>query len=243
MSLIVAALQARMSSSRLPGKVLMPLLGKPMICHQIDRIKRSKMIDKLVVATSTHSSDNPLAMQIQDLGVECYRGQLKNVLSRLYGATSKFKPDHVVRLTGDCPLIDPEVIDKTIEHHLQLDLDYTSNILPPSFPDGLDVEIVKFDIFKKINSFAVTKSEMEHVTLYIRNNLHKFKTGNFSSNINLSDKRWTVDNIEDFIFVEKVYEELYSNKRNFSMADVLSFVKLNPEIEKINSHYRTIENE
>ncbi|MBM3560846.1 MAG: hypothetical protein FJX53_13430, partial [Alphaproteobacteria bacterium] len=137
---VIAVLQARTSSSRLPGKVLRPLQGRPMLERQIERILRSRRLDRLVVATSDHPEDDPIEALCRTLGVDCFRGALEDVLDRFYRAAASRRPDHVVRLTGDCPLCDPEIIDRVVAHHLEGGYDYTCNVLEPTFPDGLDVE-------------------------------------------------------------------------------------------------------
>jgi spore coat polysaccharide biosynthesis protein SpsF len=234
-SMILAILQARTSSSRLPNKVLRPILGKAMLLYQIERIQRSKMIDKLVVATSTDISDNSLEKLCKDNDVEVFRGNLNNVLDRYYQCANSYKPTHVVRLTGDCPVIDPRIIDLTIENHLLAESDYTSNTLPPTYPDGLDVEVIKFKILKKTWKYAKLPSELEHVTPYIRNH-PKIKKFNLKCEKNLSNHRWTVDEREDFDFIEKIFLKLYPNNNKFDMYDILDLLKKYPEYKEKNYH-------
>lgn len=141
--MILGILQARTSSRRLPGKVLKPILGRPMLERQIERLRRAQRMDKLVIATSTDASDDPIAALCQSLSVDCFRGPLDDVLDRFYQAARRYAPRAVVRLTGDCPLADPQVIDELIETHSRESYDYTANILPPrQIPDGLDVEVI-----------------------------------------------------------------------------------------------------
>jgi len=233
--MILAILQARFSSSRLPGKVLKPILGKPMLLHQIERVQNSKMIDKLVVATSVNPSDDGVGQMCIDNNVEVFRGSLNNVLDRFYQCAKHYNPDHIVRLTGDCPIADWQVIDKAVDKHLNTKSDYTSNILPPTYPDGIDVEVVRMSALKEAWKNAILPSELEHVMPYIRNNA-KFKQFNLTNKVNLSEHRWTVDNPEDFEFVEKVYKELYLNNKRFTMHDVLKLLKSKPQITKKNYH-------
>ena len=141
---VLAIIQARSSSSRLPGKVLMPILGEPMLLRQIERVRRSNLINNIVVATSLDSSDDALVYLLKSRGINCYRGDLNNVLKRFYDTALCYKTEHIVRITGDCPLIDYEVIDKVISLHLRSNSNYTSNTNPPTFPDGLDVEVFNF---------------------------------------------------------------------------------------------------
>ena len=142
---VVGILQARVSSTRLPGKVLKPILGRPMLARQIERLKRCRALDKLVVATSHGVDDDPLARLCQDEGLSCYRGSLDDVLDRYYQCALLNEADHVARLTGDCPLADPALIDSLVEFYLESGADYASNCRPPTLPDGLDAELIRFD--------------------------------------------------------------------------------------------------
>jgi spore coat polysaccharide biosynthesis protein SpsF len=233
---ILAILQARFSSSRLPGKVLKPILDKPMLLHQIERIQNSKRIDNLVVATSNEKSDDGIEKMCLNNNVEVYRGNLDNVLDRFYQCANQYNPKHVVRLTGDCPLIDSQVIDQVIDKHLFTKSSYTSNAIPPTYPDGLDVEIFKLSTLIEAWNYAKLPSELEHVSPYIRKHLDPCKKFNLEYEVDLSEHRWTVDDPEDFRFVKKVYSELYPNNRNFNMRDILDLLKRKPNLRKINYH-------
>jgi spore coat polysaccharide biosynthesis protein SpsF len=215
--------------------VLKPILGKPMLLHQIERVQHSKMIDKLVVATSVDSSDDNIEKMCIDNNIEIFRGNLNNVLDRFYQCSKCYNPSHIVRLTGDCPVTDWQVIDQAIESHLSTESDYTSNILPPTYPDGMDVEIAKMSALKEAWKCAVLPSELEHVMPYIRNNL-KFKKFNLECEKDLSEHRWTVDNSEDFEFIERVYEELYLDNNKFNARDILRLLERNPHIKDTNYH-------
>lgn len=236
---VFAILQARVSSSRLPGKVVRTMHGKPMLQHQIERVLRSKLIDKLIIATSEHPEDDLLAEISEKVGVYCFRGSLNDVLGRFYNAvnTLECQPEHIVRLTGDCPLIDSEVIDRVIEHHLKTQADYTSNGNPPTYPDGLDVEIMKFSVLQEAFDKAIIPSDREHVTPYIRKN-PKYRLENVTNSKDLSNLRWTVDELSDFEFVEKVYSRIYDENPQFLMSDVLSLLSKEPELSIINAHYQ-----
>jgi spore coat polysaccharide biosynthesis protein SpsF (cytidylyltransferase family) len=234
--MILAILQARFSSSRLPGKVLKSILGKPMLLHQIERIQNSKRIDKLVVATSIEKSDNVIEEICLDNDIEVFRGSLDNVLDRFYQCAKLYNPEHIVRLTGDCPLVDWQAIDQTIQYHVKGKYDYVNNRSKPAFPDGLDVEVITYSTLKNAFNNAILPSEKEHVTYYVRQRKDKFKLGYFYSTKDLSHMRWTVDESEDFILVEKIYKNLYKNNPKFSMKDVLELLNNKPELLKINSH-------
>jgi len=235
--MILGILQARTSSTRLPKKILKPLMDEPMLSRQIERIKRSKKIFRLVVATSKDPSDDSIQSLCQRMDVGCFRGQLSDVLERFYQAAHPLRPDHIVRLTGDCPLADPRVIDAVIQHHLSGKFDYTSNVHPPTFPDGLDVEIFITSCLVEAWQEATLPSERESVTSFIWKRPDRFRLGNFKSNKDYSKLRWTVDEIEDYEFIKQIYESLYPVNSNFSMEDVLKLLEKNPELSKINSRY------
>jgi len=237
-NLVLAVIQARSSSSRFPNKVLRPLLGIPMIFRQMERVCHSELINKVVIATSDNADDDILSEEINKMGYSSYRGSLNDVLLRIFMAATQFKPKHVVRITADCPLIDYKVIDQVIAAHIESDADYTSNVAPPTFPDGLDVEVIKYDVLKNINQEAMSVSDREHVTQYIRLNPSQYKTTNVESEVDYSKMRWTVDNIEDFQFVETIYNGLYNKDRYFTSDDIRKFLKKNPEVVMVNKKYK-----
>jgi spore coat polysaccharide biosynthesis protein SpsF len=237
--MILAILQARMSSSRLPGKVLQPILGRPMILRQLERIRQASRIDRLVMATSTDASDDVLTEVCQEQGVECARGSLDDVLDRYYQAARKLGPAHVVRLTGDCPLLDPEVMDETIAFHLAGGFDYTSNALDElTFPNGLDVEVLRFDCLERAWREARLPSEREHVTPYVYNHREEFRVGCHSAERDLSHMRWTVDEAEDLEFVRRIYAALYPANPLFRMRDVVELIEREPALGAINSRFK-----
>jgi spore coat polysaccharide biosynthesis protein SpsF (cytidylyltransferase family) len=234
--MILAILQVRVSSSRLPGKVLKPILGKPMLFLQIERVMRCRRFDLLVVATSTDRSDDLLVQQCVERGILVYRGSLTDVLDRFLGAAQKYQPDAVVRLTGDCPLADWEVIDLAISTFLNGGYDYLSNIDPPTYPDGLDVEIVSYRALIEAGARARLPSEREHVTQFVRNRPDRFRIGSIKQEVDLSSLRWTVDELEDLEFVRAVYEELYPSKQEFNTSDILALIERRPELRGINNN-------
>lgn len=236
--MIIAILQARMSSSRLPGKVLKPIIGKPMIELQIQRLKRCRLIDKLVVATSTNEEDQAIALCCRRLGIDCFRGSLNNVLDRYYQAALQYQAQQVVRLTADCPLTSATVIDQVIALHLEQKNDYTSNSLVRSFPHGLDVEVFTFASLQKAWQEASSVHNLEHVTPYIYARAQQFKLGQLTSGQDLSQQRWTVDNPEDFALVEFVYQQLYAPDGYFNSDDILTLLTHHPEIYALNAHYK-----
>ncbi len=233
--MILGVLQARASSSRLPGKVLRPILGESMLVRQIERISRAKRLDRLLVATSQEPSDDPIAMLCERTGVEVYRGSLPDVLDRYYQAARLHHPAHVVRMTGDCPLIDPEIIDQVISTHLVENNDYTSNTLRRTFPDGLDVEVFRFSLLARTWKEAGPGYDREHVTPYMYRECASGRMGYVMQDNDYSAYRWTVDTAEDFEFVTRVYAELYPTKPEFVSGDVMTLLERHPELMAINA--------
>ena len=204
----LAVLQARMTSSRFPGKMMQPLAGEPLLARLIERIGFARRIDRLVIATSKELSDDPIAQLCQARGTDCYRGNLDDVLDRVYQAALLAGARTVIRLTGDCPLLDPAVVDATIELFETGSFDYTSNVHPPTFPDGLDVEVMRFEVLETAWREAKASREREHVTPYVYREGTQFRIGNYRQSQDLSALRWTVDNADDYQLVNKIYTEL-----------------------------------
>lgn len=218
---MLTILQARMSSTRLPGKVLMPLAGAPMLARQIERVRRAKSIGTLVVATSDNPSDDPLVLLCRSLQVACFRGPLHDVLGRYRGAARRFGPsENVVRLTGDCPLADPDVIDAVIAYHLAESADYTSNTQVQTFPKGLDVEVFKAALLERAYKETRDPYDREHVTPFFYRHPKWFKLANLECDPPLGDLRWTVDTPEDYAFAARVYDALYPVNPAFTSEDV-----------------------
>lgn len=230
--MVLCIVQARVSSSRLPGKVLKPILGKPMILHELERLRRSKRIDKIVLATSQDKSDDALAGLVVNSVIEVYRGSLEDVLDRYYQCARQYQPEHVVRITGDCPVIDWRIVDEVIEKHLQEGNDYT--VTTERFPDGLDTEVFRFADLERAWKEAHLPSEREHVTQYFRKHGDIFKLGQVDCKQNLEAMRWTVDEPRDFEFIEQIYGHLYPSNIDFSMQDILQLLGKKPELLAIN---------
>lgn len=235
--MVLAIIQARFSSTRLPGKVLKPILGKPMLLLQIERIKRSARMDRLILATSTDPTDDPIERLCSENDVACFRGSLNDVLDRFYQAVRPIRPDHVVRLTGDCPLTDHRLIDEIITFHLQGKYDYTSNTLDPTYPDGLDIEIVRFPCLEQAWREATLPSQREHVMPFIHRQPDRYKLGSFKGQLDLSRQRWTVDEPEDFALVTKIFEALYPQRQDFTTDDILNFLRQNPSVGELNARF------
>lgn len=235
--MIIAILQARMSSTRFPGKIMETIDGIPMLLYQIKRISKSKFIDKLIVATTSDATDDIIVELCKDNNISFYRGSITNVLERFYNIATLEKPLHIVRLTGDCPLIDPLIIDKVIENHLTFKDDYTSNTIFPTYPDGMDVEIMTYSTLMKVYENAKRASLKEHVTLYINENKNLFKIANVENKINQSHFRLTVDEVEDLELIKLLLVYL-SDKENFTLDDIINVFKLNPKLLEINNRYK-----
>jgi len=227
-----AILQARVSSSRLPGKVLAPILGQPMIARQVERIRRACLIDELVVATSEDPSDDPLAAWAQAESLTVYRGSLEDVLGRFVGVIETFGPETVVRLTADCPLACPRVIDAVIEFFRDSGAEYCSNTLTPTFPDGLDVEVVRSSVLTEVAEISTDPAEREHVTLGVYRRPERFRLANYAGTTDLSALRWTVDTADDLAFVTRVFQALYPTRPNFDSEDVLELLAQAPELRR-----------
>lgn len=235
---ILCIIQARTASTRLPNKVLLSLGKKAVLEQIVERVKDSKKIDKIIVATSEKKEDNKIAELCQKIDIDCFRGSENDVLDRYYQAAKHFDFSNIVRITGDCPLIDPEIIDEVIGLFQNEKLDYAANVIPPTFPDGLDAEIFSFEALERAWRETKMKSEREHVTIYMWQNPELFKQKHLNSPIDLSGKRWTLDNPEDYEFINKIYEGLYSAKPKFRLKDVLEFLEANSELEKINQNIK-----
>ena len=226
---ILTVLQARVTSTRFPGKVLADLVGEPMLLRQIERMKRAVTLDGIVLATSTESSDDPLEEIGRSGGIPVLRGSLDDVLDRFVSVIEKYEPDVVVRITGDCPLISPSVIDLVVLQYLESGADYVSNTMTPTYPDGLDVEAVKASVLVEVAKASIDKHEREHVTLGVYRRSDKYRIVNVVGEVDLSHLRWTVDTRDDYAFVAAVFEELYPRNPNFDLDDVIAYLQEHPE--------------
>lgn len=231
---VVAIIQARMGSSRLPGKSLAEIEGMPMLWHVVQRVKRATLVDRVVVATSTAPADDAIERMCRENGVACHRGSENDVLDRFYHAARAEKAAQVVRITADCPLIDPEVIDRVVRRFQRGDLDYASNAMVRTYPDGLDTEVFSFSALERAWHEASKTSEREHVTPYLRS--EKFRTASVENLLECShlNCRWTVDEPEDLEFVCAVYGA-FRGRESFLMKDILQLLREQPELEKLNS--------
>jgi len=230
-----AIIQARTGSSRLPNKVFKPLCGKPLIWHVVNRLKSSKKIQKIILATTQNKNDDVLENWANENDVNCFRGNENNVLDRYYQAALYFNVDTIVRITADDPFKDAEIIDQVIQLFTDEKLDFANNIVPPTFPEGLDTEVFSFLALEKAWKEAVDPYEKEHVTQYFYRHPDLFSQKSIQNKINLSYLRWTIDTLEDFNMAETVYNKLFTVKEVFGMQDILCLLKDEPEIAQINS--------
>jgi spore coat polysaccharide biosynthesis protein SpsF len=238
----VLIIQARMGSTRLPGKVLREVAGKPMLSQQIRRLKSCSEADEIVVATTTNPADEPLVEVAHREGVSCFRGSEVDVLDRFVGAASQTKADVVVRLTADCPLIDPALTDQVIHELIDHEstCDYAANVLKRTFPRGLDVEAFFFDVLLRWNRMASSQRSREHVTLLVRSESPElFLSRSVEDTEDNSDLRWTVDTETDLLLIRKLYDELDLGTHVNSYRDLLAYVRMHPELPRLNAHEQT----
>jgi len=233
---IIACIQARLGSSRLKKKALLKISGKTLTENIFRRLKATKEVGDIVLATSLNKENDILVNHAKDIGLKYYRGSEEDLVSRLYETAKAFKADALVKITGDCPLVDPKLVDKMVKKYQEnyQKFDFFTNAFPPSFPDGLDVDILPFVTLRQVNTDAKEPLDREYFTCYILRNPQKFRTYNFKNPVDLSSLRWTVDYLEDLIFVRKVYKALAKKNKIFTTPDILNFLKKNPQISKIN---------
>ncbi|MDD5103140.1 MAG: glycosyltransferase family protein [Candidatus Peribacteraceae bacterium] len=227
----IAIIQARMSSRRLPGKILADVAGAPLLTHVVRRAKAAGVFDAVIVATSTEKTDDPVQAFCKAQDVPCFRGSLDDVLDRYYQTAKSSGADHIVRLTADCPLLDPVVIRMVIDA-LDEHYDYVSNALHRTYPKGLDTEAFSLQTLARVWEQARLPSEREHVTPFIYKNPTLFRVKEITQQTDRSTLRWTVDEQRDLDFVRAVYKELGDGV--FSQEEILSLLKTHPEIQKLN---------
>jgi len=237
MSKVVIIVQARIGSTRLEGKILKPILGKPMLLHQLERLKRCKLANDIVLAIPESEPDLvllELATNIPYLKV--FQGSENDVLARFYGAACKVKADTIVRITSDCPLIEATVVDKCIDVFLQNECDYASNVHDRTFPRGFDTEVFSFDALEQAFVEATVQTDREHVTPFIRRQPERFLQLDVKDNEDNSDLRWTVDTATDFELISWIYQELYPLNPNFGYQETLNLVRQHPKWQTHNLH-------
>jgi spore coat polysaccharide biosynthesis protein SpsF (cytidylyltransferase family) len=240
---IVVIIQARVGSTRFPGKIMKEILGKTVLIHDLDRIKEMKTINKIVVATTDLEKDDSIINTVKkyNKNIGIYRGREDDVLDRYYKAAKEFNANVIVRITSDCPLIDPNISDLVVETFLENKCDYCCNNMPRTYPHGLDTEVFSFEALERAWREARKSYEREHVTPYIRENPDKFKIINVWNNVDLRNLRWTLDYPEDFEFITEIYQRLYPKKKIFYMQDILDVLNKEPWLIEINKKYVNVE--
>jgi spore coat polysaccharide biosynthesis protein SpsF len=233
---VVAIIQARMGSTRLPGKVLKDIAGQSMLERVVNRTLRADTMDDVVVATTKDADDDAIVDLCRKRCWRFFRGNEEDVLDRYYQAATVFRADAIVRITSDCPLVEPEIIDRVVGEFLSShpEAAYVSNTLVRTFPRGLDVEVMRFDALERAWREDGNPSWREHVTPYIWRHPEKFGIRNVANNVDYSHMRWTVDTVEDLTFVRKIYDHFQSD--TFTWKEVLSLLKVHPEWLEINQH-------
>lgn len=232
---IAATIEARMTSSRLPGKVLMDFAGKPDLQHIIERLRRSKYIDEVVVATTVNATDDPIITLCENLGCNYYRGSEEDVLQRVLDTAKSVNADILVEITGDCPVIDWRHADALIELFFKEECDYVSNILERTYPRGFDTQVYPVAVLEEVNRLTKDPLDHEHVSLYIYQHQERFKCLNMAApqHLNHPELEVTLDTKEDYELIKKVYENLYPIKHDFTCEDVVKFLLEHSEITDI----------
>ena len=232
----VAIIEARMKSTRLPGKNLRLILGRPMLERLVERLKQAKKLDGIVIATTIDPSDNAIETLANQLGVGCFRGSMDDVLERVLHAAQSVQADVIVEITGDCPFTDPDMVDQIVSHYLASNFDYVGNFRPSTYPVGFAVQVFATSVLAEVASLTQDPADREHVSLYIYEHPERYRLDNIESG--LAEKyrtyRLTVDTPEDFSLTAAVFEALYPSNPGFGLADILAFLDAHPELLELN---------
>ncbi len=233
----VVIVQARMGSTRMPGKVMKFVLGKPLLQHQIERLGRSALADDIVVATTTGDADKPIVSLCRALSIRFFRGPEDDVLTRYFDAATTAKADNIVRVTSDCPLIDPRVVDRVIRYFMenQSRMDYVSNCLKRTYPRGMDCEVFPMRVLREVNEVATSDSDREHVTPFIYRHPNRYQLGNVALEKDYSHYRWTVDTPEDFELVNLLMKAAHAVRADYTLQDCLDLMEKHPTWAQINA--------
>jgi spore coat polysaccharide biosynthesis protein SpsF len=234
----IAIIEARMSSTRLPGKVLRQILAKPMLALLIERLQFARQLDGVVVATTMNPSDDPIEILTRKLGVGCFRGSEEDVLGRVLEAANASEAEVIVEITGDCPLIESAKVDAMLASFMQMSVDFMANRLDGSYPDGLGLRIFKKELLQRIYQLTKDPVDREHVTLYVWEHPELFSIHHFQNNLDPKywDLRLTVDTSEDFEVISNIFQELYPANRNFGLPEIIALLEKRPEILDFNRH-------
>jgi spore coat polysaccharide biosynthesis protein SpsF len=237
---IVSTIEARMTSSRLPGKVLLSAAGRPMLDHLVDRLRAVALLDEIVLATTINDQDEPLVKFAKEKGIPCYRGSEEDVMERVLKAAESVSADIIVEITGDCPILDPLLVEQTIQVFLNNDCDYASNANVRSYPDGMDTQVFRLETLRKSFSMTSDPLDREHVTLHIRQHPKIFRQVNL---VATSDLFWpelglTLDEQHDYILLKKIIEHFGDGNKLFSCREAIGLLRNNPEWLEINRHVK-----
>ena len=237
---VVATIEARVSSTRLPGKVLMEAAGKPMLELMVERLRRVPSLDGIVIATTVNAPDAPIVELAERIGVGWHRGSEMDVTARLLGAAAEHAIDVIVETTGDCPLIDPEAVDACIRTYLESGVDYVSNVLERSYPIGMDTQVFATRVLQDVDGRTLDPFDREHGAVFIYRNPDLYSVKNVPAPPDLVDPelRLTLDTPEDYALITAVFDELYAADPAFTLADILALLKRRPELRALNDHVR-----
>jgi spore coat polysaccharide biosynthesis protein SpsF len=235
-----AIVQARTTSTRLPGKIVAPILGRPMLELLIERLRRARHLDQVIVATTSNGTDDVVESLCERVQAGCFRGSEDDVLDRVLRTARAYAVDLIVEITGDCPLIDPNVVDRLIEMHQEGGVDYVANVLKRTYPRGLDTQVFRTTVLEEVAHLTQDPVDHEHVSLYIYEHPERFRLQNLESN--LPERYWnlrlTVDTPQDFALIKAIYEELYPKDPAFGLGDVLALLDRRPDLAALNQDIR-----
>jgi len=235
---VVIIIQARMQSIRLPGKVMLKVLDRPLLSYLVERLEKVHNAQDIVIATTLDPEDNAIVEFSKTEGISAYCGSTEDVLKRYLLAAQEHSADVVVRITGDCPLIDPQVVEKVIQYFLDHNFDYVGNTLTLTYPRGMDTEVFSMKALEDAAQHAKEKSEREHVTLFMYRHPERFRLANVPYSKNVSKYRLTLDTEEDYTLIKRILEALYPKKPNFTLGDMLHYLEENPKLSDINAHVK-----
>ena len=235
---VVATIEARMASTRLPGKVLMQAVGKPMLELMVERLGRVPSLDGIVIATTVNPPDDSIVELAESLGVGWHRGSEMDVTDRLLGAAAEHDIDVIAETTGDCPLIDPEIVELCIRDYLKGGVDYVSNVLERAYPIGMDTQVFSSATLADVSQRTSDPFDREHGAVFIYRNPDIYKVRNVPAPPELTDPklRLTLDTIEDYELITRIFDQLYPNNHQFTLVDVMALIRRNPELRNINDH-------
>jgi len=233
---VVATIEARMTSTRLPGKVMLPAAGKPLLEHMIERLRRVPSLDEVVIATTTKATDDVLVTLAERLGVGSFRGSEDDVLSRVLGAAQAYKADAIVQLTGDCPAIDPNIVETCVQEYFSTGVDFVSNVLQPSYPWGMDTKVFSMRVLAEVAQLTQDPADREHVSLYIYEHPERYRLHNVTAPPELTWREMHIelDTQEDYELLKAIFGSLYPQNPAFTLGDMIAFLKAHPEIAGLN---------